>query len=84
MLVDGVINNGTSMIETINAIEKIYPNVKIVVVTGVINEKAIPLFDMYDFIAVRVSENKFIGSKVKKQKGNIGPDTADRLFNQLC
>lgn len=84
VLVDGVINNGTSMIETINAIESIYSSVKIVVVTGVINEKAMPLFDMYDFIAARVSKNKFTGSNVKQQKENIGPDTADRLFNQLC
>ncbi len=83
ILVDGVINNGNSMIETIQKIEESSQNVKITVVAGVVNEKALPLFDLYDFIAVRVSKNKFTGENVKVQKGNIGPDTADRLFNQL-
>lgn len=83
ILVDGVINNGDSMIETIQKIEKRLQNVKITIVAGVVNEKALPLFDLYDFIAVRISKNKFTGSNVKVQKGNIGPDTADRLFNQL-
>lgn len=50
---------------------------------GVINELALPLFESYDLFVVRVSKNKFTGSNVRIQKGNIGPDTADRLFNQL-
>lgn len=82
ILVDGVINNGKTMIETINKIEEKTPNVKITVAAGVINEKALPFFDLYDFIAVRVSKNKFTGANVKVQTGNIGPDTSDRLFNQ--
>lgn len=83
ILVDGVINNGKSMLETISRIENIAPNTKIIVVAGVINEQALPLFETYDLIVVRVSKNKFTGSNVRIQKGNVGPDTADRLFNQL-
>lgn len=83
VLIDGVINNGKSMLEAINCIESVYPNVKIIVVAGVINELALPLFESYDLFVVRVSKNKFTGSNVRIQKGNIGPDTADRLFNQL-
>ncbi len=83
VLVDGVINNGKSMLETISNIEKVSPNAKIIVVAGVINERALSLFKSYDLLVVRASKNKFTGSNVRVQKGNVGPDTADRLFNQL-
>ena len=83
ILVDGVINNGKSMLETIQRIKDISPSTRITVVAGVVNVDALSLFDLYDLIAVRTSKNKFTGCNVKIQKGNFGPDTADRLFNQL-
>ena len=33
--------------------------------------------------SVRISTNSFVGIEVKAQKGNKGPDTTMRLFNQL-
>ena len=48
----------------------------------VINEKSVPLFDG-QLYAVRVSKNSFVGSDTKVQKGNHGPDTTMRLFNQI-
>lgn len=83
VLVDGVINSGKSMLKTIHEIEECYPNTKISVVAGVVNVEALSLFALYNFIAVRISKNKFIGSNVQIQNGDIGPDTAERLFNQL-
>lgn len=52
------------------------------VASCVINDKAVPLFDD-KLYTVRVSTNSFVGSAVKTQKGNKGPDTTMRLFNQL-
>ncbi len=74
ILVDSVINTGKT-------IQKIMdPDIK--VACCVINERAVPLFD--DFLyAVRVSKNSFVGKNVKKQEGEVGPDTTMRLFNQL-
>ena len=83
VIVDGVINSGKSMLEIIHQIEKNYSDANITVVAGVINENALPLFESYNFIAVRISKNKFTGSNVRIQSGDIGPDTADRLFNHL-
>jgi orotate phosphoribosyltransferase-like protein len=81
ILADAVINTGKTLLdiyETLKTISK-----KIVVATCVIQSNAIPLFDGIDLFAVRVSENKFVGAKINIQKGNIGPDTGDRLFRTL-
>lgn len=83
ILIDGVINNGGTMIELIKKIDRIKKGKNIVVVSNVINRDALSLFMAYKLVVTRISENKFTGSKVKIQKGNIGPDTSDRLFNQL-
>ena len=83
VLVDGVINNGKSMLATIDKIEQQSRDIKITIVANVINKDAVELFNVYDLFVVRVSDNKFTGSNVRTQVGNIGPDTADRLFNQL-
>ena len=48
----------------------------------VINEKAVDEF-RDSLYTVRVSSNSFVGSNVKKQTGNKGPDTTMRLFNQI-
>lgn len=69
-----VINTGKTMVHLID------DDVK--VACCVINDKAVPLFDD-KLYTVRVSTNSFVGSAVKTQKGNKGPDTTMRLFNQL-
>lgn len=48
---------------------------------NVINKDALIKFNAFNLVAVRSSSNKFTGSNIKKQIGNIGPDTSDRLFN---
>lgn len=74
ILVDSVINTGKT-------IEKVIAE-DMMVACCVINEKAIPLFDK-QLYAIRASNNSFVGSELKKQEGNAGPDTTMRLFNQL-
>lgn len=74
ILVDSVVNTG----KTIQRI--ITPDMYIA--CCVINEKAVPVFEK-QLYTVRVSENSYVGKDVKKQSGNIGPDTTMRLFNQL-
>ena len=74
ILVDAVINTG----ETLRQILK----QDMAVACCVINEKSVPLFDG-QLYAVRVSKNSFVGSDTKVQKGNHGPDTTMRLFNQI-
>ena len=74
ILVDSVINSGKT-------IQSIYaPDMYIA--CCVISEKAVPLLTD-SLYTVRVSKNSFVGADVKKQCGNIGPDTTMRLFNQL-
>lgn len=73
-LVDSVINTGKTILEILD------PDMK--VACCVINEQAVPVFD--DFLyTVRVSRNSFIGMNIKRQEGNVGPDTTMRLFNQI-
>lgn len=74
ILVDSVINTGKTIAD--------YITPGTFVACCVINEKAVPLFADKLF-TVRVSQNSFIGSDVKKQQGKVGPDTTMRLFNQL-
>ena len=74
ILVDSVINTGKTIVNLIDEDVK--------VASCVINDKAVPLFED-KLYTVRVSTNSFVGSAVKTQKGNKGPDTTMRLFNQL-
>lgn len=74
ILVDSVINTGKTILDIIK------PDMK--VACCVINEKTVSTFEE-QLYTVRVSKNSFIGKKVKKQDGNIGPDTTMRLFNQI-
>lgn len=74
ILVDSVINTG----KTISSIfEK-----DMIVACCVINEKSVAYFDKQLF-TIRVSRNSFVGKRVCKQEGCIGPDTTMRLFNQI-
>ena len=74
ILVDSVINTG----KTIKDIFK----EDMFVACCVINENAISHFDEKLF-TIRVSKNSFVGGKVHKQSGGVGPDTTMRLFNIL-
>ena len=74
ILVDSVINTGKTITNLIDKDTK--------VACCVINSNAVPLFEE-KLYTVRVSANSFVGSAVKTQKGNKGPDTTMRLFNQL-
>ena len=74
ILVDSVINTGKT-------IEEIYgPDIS--VACCVINENAVEKFKDRLY-TVRVSKNSYVGSNTKVQRGNRGPDTTMRLFNQI-
>ena len=81
ILIDSVINSGNTILKLIDKIEK--NNINIIIIAVVIQEKALKKLDKYQILTIRTSKNKFIGAKVKKQTGNKGPDTSDRLFNML-
>ena len=74
ILVDSVINTGNTIKDILGP--------DMYVACAVINEEAVPLFDR-QLYTVRVSSNRFTGAPVRSQKGNRGPDTTMRLFNQL-
>lgn len=74
ILADSVINTGKTILKILEP--------DMYVACCVINQNAIPLFDK-QLYTVRVSENSFVGSKVRKQTGKKGPDTTLRLFNLI-
>ena len=74
ILVDSVINTGRTIAEILE------PNM--FVACCVINKSAVSLFDN-QLYTVRVSENSFVGTDIKKQSGSKGPDTTMRLFNLI-
>lgn len=74
ILVDSVINTGKT-IEEISGSD-------ISIACCVINENAVEKFKDRLY-TVRVSKNSYIGDNTKVQKGNRGPDTTMRLFNQI-
>lgn len=74
ILVDSVINTG----KTISRI--LTPDM--FVACCVINENTVASFEK-QLYTVRVSKNSFVGKEIKEQKGNVGPDTTMRLFNQI-
>lgn len=74
ILVDSVINTGKTILDILTP--------DMLVACCVINEKAVPTFEN-QLYTVRVSKNSYVGKEVKKQTGNVGPDTTMRLFNQI-
>jgi hypothetical protein len=74
ILVDSVINTGKTLKRILTP--------DMFLASCVINEGAVEEFGDRLY-TVRVSKNSFVGSNVKEQKGNKGPDTTMRLFNQL-
>ena len=83
VIIDSVINTGKSIEVIIDKLRKHNPRVEIILVTNVIQRKAVERFKDYLLLAVRVSDNSFIGKNQATQSGNSGPDTADRLFNLI-
>lgn len=82
ILVDSVVNSGKSVIEFIDHVRKLNDGIRIVVVAGVVQKQAAELGHVFhgvlrrfgiSLVALRLSENKFTGSK--------GTDTGNRLFN---
>lgn len=83
LIVDSVINTGNSLLCLIAKLKQANPKLKVCLATNVIQEEALSKFKDHTLFAVRVSANKFVGKRQKKQVGNSGPDTADRLFNLI-
>ena len=83
VIVDSVINTGKSIGQIIEKLRVHNPNVEIILVTNVIQRSAVEHFKDYLLLAVRVSDNSFVGKNQAIQIGNNGPDTADRLFNLI-
>ncbi|KAF4592441.1 uracil phosphoribosyltransferase [Ophiocordyceps camponoti-floridani] len=82
ILVDSVVNTGKTLLCFIERIRQLEPGIRIVVVTAVLQEGAVVeggvlsvAMERHDvrMIALRLSENKFTGTK--------GTDTGNRLFN---
>ncbi|KAI1252066.1 hypothetical protein MGN70_006638 [Eutypa lata] len=82
ILVDSVVNSGRSVVEFAQHVRNLRPTTHVIVVTGVVQKQSISeggLIHEYgrgaelELIALRISENKFIG------RG--GTDTGNRLFN---
>lgn len=83
LIVDSVINTGKSTLELIDRLKMNNPNTQFCVVANVIQIEALSKFRDHAVYAVRLSDNKFVGKRQHKQIGNMGPDTADRLFNLI-
>ena len=83
VIVDSVINTGKSVLNIIDKLKQINPNMEVFIAANVIQEKAVELLSDYKIFAVRSSANFFVGSRQTEQKNGKGPDTADRLFNYI-
>ncbi|KAF2847213.1 hypothetical protein T440DRAFT_501354 [Plenodomus tracheiphilus IPT5] len=83
VLVDSVVNTGKSIIECVEAIRCLSPDIRVVIVTGVVQaqclyrdsimNKALSTCGRIDLVALRISDTKFTGSGTT--------DTGNRLFN---
>lgn len=83
IIVDSVINTGSSILNAIESIKRDNPKTEIIIATNVIQRNALEKLTQYKIFAIRVSDNYFIGKKQAFQTGNVGPDTAERLFNYI-
>ena len=82
VLVDSVVNNGTTVAQFEHHVRSLNPNIRVVVVAGVVQAASVcegsPIFGLVrrtklDVIALRMSQNKFTGSGTT--------DTGNRLFH---
>lgn len=76
IVVDGVINSGKSIHEDLELLNRN----DVIVATNVVSSQAIELLKNRIVFAIRQSEKRFVGSDLKEVRGNIGPDTSERLF----
>ena len=83
IITDSVINTGRSILNTIDKLKQLTPNIDIFIAANVVQKKALELLQDYKLFTVRTSENYFVGSRQTEQKNGKGPDTADRLFNYI-
>lgn len=83
LIVDSVINTGNSILQLLDKLKTNHPGVQVCLATNVIQKEALSKFNDHALFVIRISDNKFVGKRQKKQTGNSGPDTADRLFNLL-
>lgn len=74
IIADSVINTGYTIKRILEP--------DMIIACCVINEQAVELFEK-QLYTIRVSKNSFVGKKVCKQNGGVGPDTTMRLFNQI-
>jgi Phosphoribosylpyrophosphate synthetase len=81
IIADAVINTGKTINEICNHLGQYSSD--IIIATNVIQSEAQKLFENAKIYAVRISENKFEGGKVSKQREGRGPDTGDRLFKTM-
>ncbi|KAH7304154.1 uracil phosphoribosyltransferase-domain-containing protein [Stachybotrys elegans] len=81
ILVDSVVNSGKTLMEFVMRVRQLDPHVGIFAVTGVVQAEAMEAYQLTtimadckaSLVALRVSHNKFTGTK--------GTDTGNRLFN---
>ena len=82
VLVDSVINDGTTISEVVNRVRKLHATIRIVIIAGVVQARCVSDGNLnldisrhpnLHLIALRISENKYKGT------GTI--DTGNRLFN---
>lgn len=82
VLVDSVVNSGKTLMQFIEHVRDLQPDIRIVVVAGVVQAEVVvethPLAKLMarqgvSIVALRLSENKFTGAKTT--------DTGNRLFN---
>lgn len=85
LLVDGVVNEGTTMVKSIKHIRGVTPEARVVVVAGVVQGRCVGRKGGNEFsqlvwddnklsvVALRISDNKYTG------RGTV--DTGNRLFN---
>lgn len=83
VIVDSVINTGKSILDTIEKLKRLDPDMEIFIAVNVVHEKTLELLRDYKVFAVRTSANSFVGSNQSEQRNGKGPDTADRLFNYI-
>ncbi len=82
-IVDSVVNTGKSILKLITELKYQNKDSEIFIAANVIQRKALSILSDYKIFTVRISDNYFIGRSQKHQTGELGPDTADRLFNLI-
>jgi len=79
LLVDAVANTGRSLMDFAGRLD----GKQIVVATLVTQRKTLSCLSEYPVYTCRVSDNSYRGAHCTVQRGDVGPDTSERLFNLL-